>query len=389
MIAVTTRSRARSLRHAAPMQLGTKLIQRDLGAAPACERYTTVVTGPKEVWTLSVWSDADAMRAFMRTGAHAEIMWKQPSWLECYWGMRWRPGPSRAGTWEGDEWTFPPAPAADRAAVGAPLPARWMDAALGQTVPLHRRALTGAVGATYRVKVAPWRLLGAVRDLRRVQRWARSDPDTLTVSLGWGTRGAICLLVVMRSPEGTERLAASGPHLHLCERWGERAWWSTWEADSEFGQWKRKRLREGQLRNAPVLVDVSLPVAASAAGDARRAMLEHLDAPENDGMETLMLLTTELVTNSVRHAGLTAADRIVLQVRRRDDWVRVDVVDRGRRYEPRVPVFSDLDDSSGRGLVFVDRLAERWGVDHESQNRRHWFELRMPPANAPAESLNA
>lgn len=378
MIAVTTRSRARSLRHVAPMLVGTKLIERDLATAPGCDRYATVVTGPKEVWTLSIWRDPQEMRSFMRTRTHAGIMWNQPAWLECYWGMRWSPGAAQAGRWEGREWSFPSAASGEDDSAEAPLPALWMEAALGQTVPVERRALAGAIGATYRVKAPPWRVPAALRDLRRLRRWAGADPDALTVSLGLGTRGALCLLVIMGSPEGARRLQEAAAHAHLLERWRELVWWSTWEAESEFGQWKSRRLREGQLHDAPLLLDVALPVHPAAAGEARGALGARLGARDSASLHTLMLVTTELVTNSVRHAGLAANDRIGLQVRSRDDWIRVDVVDRGRRFVPHVPTVRDIEESSGRGLLFLDRMVERWGISQHAAGRRHWFELRVP-----------
>jgi anti-sigma regulatory factor (Ser/Thr protein kinase) len=87
-------------------------------------------------------------------------------------------------------------------------------------------------------------------------------------------------------------------------------------------------------------------------------------------METLRLLITELVTNSVRH---TRADSIGLKVLVGRNAVWTEVTDRG-------PGF-DLDhardgDRTGWGLFLVERLAERWGVNQDGDATKVWFELR-------------
>lgn len=379
MIAVTTRSHARGLRDAVPLLLGTKLIERDLATAPACDRYVSVVSSPKQVWTLSVWRDPDEMRSYMRRHAHARIMWKQPDLLRCYWGMRWEPGPSQAGRWEGKPWSFPPPRVDGEPPPGDPPPAQWMEAALGRTVRVERRSVAGATALTYRLKLPRWKLALAVLELRRLRELARSDSDTAIASLGLGTDGSACLLVVVPSPDGARRLRESEVHRRLQDRWGDRFWWSTWEADSEFGQWEGRRLREGQLVDAAMLVDVALPVDASAPRRARRAIAPHLEGQDAESGYALVLLTTELVTNSVRHSGMSALERIGVQVRRRGDWMRVDVVDRGRRFEPRITPYDPGDATSGRGLSFLDKLATRWGISERDDRRHVWFELRVPP----------
>lgn len=381
MIAVTTHSRTRGLRHSLLMLLASRRVERELRDAPGCQRYASVVAGPRELWTLTIWRDASDLRRCMRGGTHGRLVWKQPHWLESYWGMRWAPGDHRSGEWEGEAWQWPhladpepsPPPTPDTPSA---MPSSIL-AALGKTVPLERREVAGAAGATYRLRVPPWGIPAALCDLRRVRRIASADGDLFTVSLGLGTGGALYLLLVARSPEALERVRAQDAHGRLLRRWGDRAWWSTWEPESEFGHWESHRLRDGQLAVEPPLLDMRLPVHLGAAREARRALRERLHALDPKSLETLQLLTSELVTNGANHAGLEPADRMGLQVRARGDWIRVEVIDRGRRFEPHVPLSKSPGDTSGWGLFMLDRASERWGISH-GHERHVWFELRVP-----------
>jgi anti-sigma regulatory factor (Ser/Thr protein kinase) len=108
------------------------------------------------------------------------------------------------------------------------------------------------------------------------------------------------------------------------------------------------------------------PDAASRA----RAELGRFDFELEQESETVRLLLTELVTNSIRHARETASP-IEVQVRADPGGVRVEVDDSGQGFEPR-PVAPGID--GGFGLLLIDRLADRWGV-LEERPCRVWFEL--------------
>jgi anti-sigma regulatory factor (Ser/Thr protein kinase) len=86
--------------------------------------------------------------------------------------------------------------------------------------------------------------------------------------------------------------------------------------------------------------------------------------------ETLILLVSELVTNAVRHAE-GAVVRLIVSLRA--DVLRVEVHDPGRGFEVKAPP-SDPMRASGWGLVLVEELADRWGVD-ETPRTRVWFEM--------------
>ena len=93
-------------------------------------------------------------------------------------------------------------------------------------------------------------------------------------------------------------------------------------------------------------VSVEIPVEAEAAAIAREVVagaLAEVPIPE-DRIEDLRLLTSEIVTNAVRHAGLAREDTIGVAVEVSERRVRVEVADDGPGFDP-----SDLPESSPRG----------------------------------------
>lgn len=87
----------------------------------------------------------------------------------------------------------------------------------------------------------------------------------------------------------------------------------------------------------------------------------------------LKLLASELVTNSVLHAGLARQDRIALIVDVAPRSVRVEVHDPGRGFiPPEAP--GGLEEDHGRGLLLVHALSDRWGVTG-GRSARVWFEI--------------
>jgi two-component sensor histidine kinase len=115
-------------------------------------------------------------------------------------------------------------------------------------------------------------------------------------------------------------------------------------------------------------VVVALPGKPEAAGAARRLLVREGLDPDLD--HTVTLLVSELVTNSIRHANLGPADRIVLAARLTDDWARVEVRDPGEGFDPDI-----RQGAQGFGLRMLDMLAARWGVDHDDSGTRVWFEV--------------
>jgi len=130
--------------------------------------------------------------------------------------------------------------------------------------------------------------------------------------------------------------------------------------------------RRGVGRHDRNGISMSLGNSPEAAAEARRAigkLRADLDPPL---METLRLLVTELVTNSVRH---TAADSVTLRVAVGKAAVLTEVADTGPGFDPKC-VEQPGDHNGGWGLFLVERLANTWGVKHDGPSKRVWFELR-------------
>jgi anti-sigma regulatory factor (Ser/Thr protein kinase) len=105
---------------------------------------------------------------------------------------------------------------------------------------------------------------------------------------------------------------------------------------------------------------------------ARRALDVLRGAVDQDAMAELRLLVSELVTNAVRH-GRPRETEVELHVSLDGDHARVDVIDGGRGFVPpsRPPASGQ---PGGWGLVVVDRLADRWGVEGNGSTRV-WLEF--------------
>jgi anti-sigma regulatory factor (Ser/Thr protein kinase) len=109
-----------------------------------------------------------------------------------------------------------------------------------------------------------------------------------------------------------------------------------------------------------------------AAGAARGALHRLDDELEPPVVETMRLLVTELIANSVKHADALTVGLKVLVGR---SAVLVEVTDEGPGFLPRGR-FKGQDETSGWGLYLVERLADRWGVGRDGDTTRVWFELR-------------
>ena len=109
-----------------------------------------------------------------------------------------------------------------------------------------------------------------------------------------------------------------------------------------------------------------------AAGEGRHALDRLEGAINHDQLSELRLLVTELLTNSVRHAG--SDEWITLDVDIYANAVRVVVTDRGEGFEPEPTPTPHLDRPGGWGLCLVDRLADRWGVERRN-GTSVWFEV--------------
>lgn len=90
------------------------------------------------------------------------------------------------------------------------------------------------------------------------------------------------------------------------------------------------------------------------------------DLPDDD-LDTLLLLTSELVTNGVLHARTD----LVLGVTVAPDTVMVSVADRDGR-EPELQSSTD-EQAGGRGIMLIDEVADDWGTVVDGDGKTVWF----------------
>lgn len=131
---------------------------------------------------------------------------------------------------------------------------------------------------------------------------------------------------------------------------------------------------------------VELDATPDAVPLARQALADVEPALPPELVRDLHLLTSELVTNSVRHANVGPEARVLVTVRLTSDVVRVEVSDPGPGFEPPEASTPRFYQQSGWGLYLVDQLASRWGVDR-TRGTSVWFEIARPPAQDSVASV--
>jgi anti-sigma regulatory factor (Ser/Thr protein kinase) len=130
------------------------------------------------------------------------------------------------------------------------------------------------------------------------------------------------------------------------------------------------------------LLSRSIHADRSAPGAAREALDDLNGLIDAELKEDMRLLVSEVVTNSVLHAQTQVPGEVVLDVWATDDVVRVAVTDRGPGFEPAHPPRPR--ERSGWGLMMVDRIADRWGVELD-EGTVVWFEFSRTRAEHGAQ----
>ena len=126
-------------------------------------------------------------------------------------------------------------------------------------------------------------------------------------------------------------------------------------------------------------LELYLDAEPDAAVAARSAVSAWIGADISQAMHVdLLLLISELVTNSVRHARAPATAGISVRARVLGEMLRVEVRDGGTSgaIALRAP---DLGNGGGFGLNVVDLVSQRWGVDRDG-GTRVWAEMAFSAA---------
>ncbi|WP_369180390.1 ATP-binding protein [Streptomyces mutabilis] len=92
--------------------------------------------------------------------------------------------------------------------------------------------------------------------------------------------------------------------------------------------------------------------------------------------DDVVLCVSELATNALLH-GVPPGRGFLLRLLPCGDGVRVEVHDSGGGV-PAVPLDPDGADESGRGLLLVSELADKWGVAEREPGKVVWFECAVP-----------
>lgn len=121
---------------------------------------------------------------------------------------------------------------------------------------------------------------------------------------------------------------------------------------------------------------VTLDHALSSARTARRFVAHHLAGHDAELIDSVTLMVSELVTNSVKHSQAPCSVTVELTT----GLVHVEVRDAG----PDVPVPRSPahDQPSGRGLQIVAALADDWGIGSTPSGNAVWFRVYLTEAAA-------
>jgi serine/threonine-protein kinase RsbW len=117
------------------------------------------------------------------------------------------------------------------------------------------------------------------------------------------------------------------------------------------------------------MISVQLLPSASTPAQARAAIGPLRARLSADDYEEAILLASELVTNSVRHAALEEDETIALSAEIRGDLLRIEVTDRGRGFLPRFG-----SDNDNWGLRLAEQLSDRWGITRAQGRTTVWLE---------------
>lgn len=113
-----------------------------------------------------------------------------------------------------------------------------------------------------------------------------------------------------------------------------------------------------------------------AATEARHALMAAEDTLGVEERQPMLLLLTELVTNAIRHG--EAHERpngVAVKVVECDGGVGAAVTNPGEGFAWSGRESDDPLEPGGYGLVLVDTMSSRWGIQRQSGSTTVWFEL--------------
>ena len=128
-----------------------------------------------------------------------------------------------------------------------------------------------------------------------------------------------------------------------------------------------------------VTESLSIPHATTGVRLARHALADGMDAAGVTGVERddAILVLSELVSNSVKHADALPTGEIAVRWALAPDSLHLEITDGGAPTLPRVGVAA-LSALGGRGLDIVRTICRRWGVSEGAQGVTVWADVPRP-----------
>ena len=124
---------------------------------------------------------------------------------------------------------------------------------------------------------------------------------------------------------------------------------------------------------------VTVPHARSSVSAARHALADELIANGIPGpmRDDAVLVLSELVSNSIRHADPLPTGDIRVRWSLRRDLLHLEITDGGALTRPQAAVAA-VSSLGGRGLDIVRTVCSEWGVTEDGNAVTVWADLRGP-----------
>jgi anti-sigma regulatory factor (Ser/Thr protein kinase) len=128
-----------------------------------------------------------------------------------------------------------------------------------------------------------------------------------------------------------------------------------------------------------------LPPLPDAVPAARAAVGELVGDFGREAAFRAQIAVSEVVANCVRHVGFAPDEQIAVHLTRSQDTFRAEIVAPGPGVDPLRLAPADLSATSGRGLLIVDAVVDRWGTVPE-QPGAVWLEIEGPSTRSRGDT---
>jgi len=144
---------------------------------------------------------------------------------------------------------------------------------------------------------------------------------------------------------------------------------------------ERHERHEGHERHVRRGCRVRLATGPAAPAEARRRVRDAIRSWQVPvDLDAALLLTSELVTNAVRHEAGQRAQAVVLAIVCSRGRLRVDVHDTSCSLPAVAEVPADAE--TGRGLLLVETLSDEWGFYRTPAGKAVYFTLAFETGQA-------